>query len=308
MENLALARLKQAANKNKTNADNNGVHSSNLVSLTGSPGVKDRKVSGGGARSDMDVSDDDHSDIRDSFLEDGYPPPVRDKWDDRGVHPPWDNGPPPPPPQAPVPHQDRFSAPPPMFPGAMSQHRPGFNGNHGANDSPSPAFHNTARPPPPFLPSSETSDHPGSGPAPGFDSHSQVQANLQMLASPSEAGRGRGNFRPSRGFGHRGGGDSGASPRFPGAPNSRFQGPPPSRGGGGGFQGDRFGDSDGQDSDGRGGGRGGARGAFRGGSHKDFDAGSRGRGGPRGGWNGSRRPWGNMRGRGGGGRGGGGNW
>ena len=40
MENLALARLKQAANKNKTNADNNGVHSSNLVSLTGSPGVK----------------------------------------------------------------------------------------------------------------------------------------------------------------------------------------------------------------------------------------------------------------------------
>ena len=59
MENLALARLKQAANKNKTNADNNGVHSSNLVSLTGSPGVKDRKVSGGGARSDMDVSDDD---------------------------------------------------------------------------------------------------------------------------------------------------------------------------------------------------------------------------------------------------------
>ena len=259
----------------------------------------------------MDCSDDDHSDIRDSFLEDGYPPPVRDKWEERGRVPPWDSGPPPPPPTAPVPHQDKFAAPPPpMFPGAMSQPRPGFNGNHGANDCPSPAFHPTSRPPPLFPPPTDSSELPGSGSGPGFDAHSQVQANLQMLASPAESGRGRGTFRPNRGFGHRGSGDAGASPRFPGAPpNNRFQGPPPPRGGGGGgFQGDRFGDGDGHDSDGRAGARGG-RGAFRGGPHhKDFDSGSRGRGGPRGGWNGSRRPWGNMRGRGGGGRAGGGSW
>ena len=51
VENRALARLKQAAKNSKTS--DNGVQSSNLVSLTGSPAVKDRKKSGG-SRSDMD--------------------------------------------------------------------------------------------------------------------------------------------------------------------------------------------------------------------------------------------------------------
>ena len=101
VENRALARLKQAAKNSKSTVDKNGVHSSNLVSLTGgSPRVKvrtvqystvqyrytepvfqDRKRSGG-SRSDMEVSDDDNSDLRDSFLEESYPPAPT----------PWGNG------------------------------------------------------------------------------------------------------------------------------------------------------------------------------------------------------------------------
>ena len=75
VENRALARLKQAAANSKRETQDNGVQSSNLVSLTGSPAVKDRKKSGG-SRSDMDVSDDDNSSgLRDSFLDESYPPP-----------------------------------------------------------------------------------------------------------------------------------------------------------------------------------------------------------------------------------------
>ena len=45
VENRALARLKQAAKNSKSTVDKNGVHSSNLVSLTGgSPRVKVRTV------------------------------------------------------------------------------------------------------------------------------------------------------------------------------------------------------------------------------------------------------------------------
>ena len=305
MENLALARLKQAASKNnKSSVDNNGVHSANLVSLTGSPGLKDRKLSGGN-RSDMEVSDDEASEVRDTFLDtESYPPPVRPS--PGGLLPsPWENGRPP---QhaGPPPGQDRFAAPPPP----VFLPRPGFNGSQDNN----PAFHNTNRPPP-FLPSpGDSADHP--------PALSPMNANLQPLgggfdpgASPSESGRGRGGFRPNRGFGQRGRGgeDSGPSPRFPGGPGPRFPGPH-HRGGGGGFPHDRF--SDGDNSEGRGGHRG-RGGGFRGGHHKEFDSGGggnrggfdRGRGGPgpRGGWNGARRPW--MRGRGGpGGPRGGGNW
>ena len=305
MENLALARLKQAASKNnKSSVDNNGVHSANLVSLTGSPGLKDRKLSGGN-RSDMEVSDDEASEVRDTFLDtESYPPPVRPS--PGGLLPsPWENGRPP---QhaGPPPGQDRFAAPPPP----VFLPRPGFNGSQDNN----PAFHNTNRPPP-FLPSpGDPADHP--------PALSPMNANLQPLgggfdpgASPSESGRGRGGFRPNRGFGQRGRGgeDSGPSPRFPGGPGPRFPGPH-HRGGGGGFPHDRF--SDGDNSEGRGGHRG-RGGGFRGGHHKEFDSGGggnrggfdRGRGGPgpRGGWNGARRPW--MRGRGGpGGPRGGGNW
>ena len=305
VENLALARLKQAASKNnKSSVDNNGVHSANLVSLTGSPGLKDRKLSGGN-RSDMEVSDDEASEVRDTFLDtESYPPPVRPS--PGGLLPsPWENGRPP---QhaGPPPGQDRFAAPPPP----VFLPRPGFNGSQDNN----PAFHNTNRPPP-FLPSpGDPADHP--------PSLSPMNANLQPLgggfdpgASPSESGRGRGGFRPNRGFGQRGRGgeDSGPSPRFPGGPGPRFPGPH-HRGGGGGFPHDRF--SDGDNSEGRGGHRG-RGGGFRGGHHKEFDSGGggnrggfdRGRGGPgpRGGWNGARRPW--MRGRGGpGGPRGGGNW
>ena len=305
MENLALARLKQAASKNnKSSVDNNGVHSANLVSLTGSPGLKDRKLSGGN-RSDMEVSDDEASEVRDTFLDtESYPPPVRPS--PGGLLPsPWENGRPP---QhaGPPPGQDRFAAPPPP----VFLPRPGFNGSQDNN----PAFHNTNRPPP-FLPSpGDPADHP--------PALSPMNANLQPLgggfdpgASPSESGRGRGGFRPNRGFGQRGRGgeDAGPSPRFPGGPGPRFPGPH-HRGGGGGFPHDRF--SDGDNSEGRGGHRG-RGGGFRGGHHKEFDSGGggnrggfdRGRGGPgpRGGWNGARRPW--MRGRGGpGGPRGGGNW
>ena len=305
MENLALARLKQAASKNnKSSVDNNGVHSANLVSLTGSPGLKDRKLSGGN-RSDMEVSDDEASEVRDTFLDtESYPPPVRPS--PGGLLPsPWENGRPP---QhaGPPPGQDRFAAPPPP----VFLPRPGFNGSQDNN----PAFHNTNRPPP-FLPSpGDPADHP--------PALSPMNANLQPLgggfdpgASPSESGRGRGGFRPNRGFGQRGRGgeDSGPSPRFPGGPGPRFPGPH-HRGGGGGFPHDRF--SDGDNSEGRGGHRG-RGGGFRGGHHKEFDSGGggnrggfdRGRGGPgpRGGWNGARRPW--MRGRSGpGGPRGGGNW
>ena len=305
VENLALARLKQAASKNnKSSVDNNGVHSANLVSLTGSPGLKDRKLSGGN-RSDMEVSDDEASEVRDTFLDtESYPPPVRPS--PGGLLPsPWENGRPP---QhaGPPPGQDRFAAPPPP----VFLPRPGFNGSQDNN----PAFHNTNRPPP-FLPSpGDPADHP--------PALSPMNANLQPLgggfdpgASPSESGRGRGGFRPNRGFGQRGRGgeDSGPSPRFPGGPGPRFPGPH-HRGGGGGFPHDRF--SDGDNSEGRGGHRG-RGGGFRGGHHKEFDSGGggnrggfdRGRGGPgpRGGWNGARRPW--MRGRGGpGGPRGGGNW
>ena len=306
VENLALARLKQAASKNnKTNVDNNGVHSANLVSLTGSPGLKDRKLSGGN-RSDMEVSDDEASEVRDTFLDtESYPPPVRPG--PGGLLSPWENGRPP---QhaGPPPGQDRFAAPPPP----VFLPRPGFNGSQDNN----PAFHNTNRPPP-FLPSpGDPADHP--------PALSPMNANLQPLgggfdpgASPSESGRGRGGFRPNRGFGQRGRGgeDSGPSPRFPGGPGPRFPGPHHrGGGGGGGFPHDRF--SDGDNSEGRGGHRS-RGGGFRGGHHKEFDSGGggnrggfdRGRGGPgpRGGWNGARRPW--MRGRGGpGGPRGGGNW
>ena len=151
VENLALARLKQAASKNnKSSVDNNGVHSANLVSLTGSPGLKDRKLSGGN-RSDMEVSDDEASEVRDTFLDtESYPPPVRPS--PGGLLPsPWENGRPP---QhaGPPPGQDRFAAPPPP----VFLPRPGFNGSQDNN----PAFHNTNRPPP-FLPSpGDSADHP----------------------------------------------------------------------------------------------------------------------------------------------------
>ena len=112
VENLALARLKQAASKNnKTNVDNNGVHSANLVSLTGSPGLKDRKLSGGN-RSDMEVSDDEASEVRDTFLDtESYPPPVRPG--PGGLLSPWENGRPP-----------QHAGPPPARTGSRPRPRP----------------------------------------------------------------------------------------------------------------------------------------------------------------------------------------
>ena len=238
VENVALARLKQAAHKNNKGSADNGVMNSNLVSLTGSPGMKaekERKVS------DMDLSDGENGDSR---------------------QPPWDN--------------DRFSAPPPPL---LHKHQPpGFNGNHGD------LFQQTPPPrPPPRV--SDLSLHP----PPAFGAYDESQG--------SEAGRGRGGFRVSRGdrggFGSRGGYD--APPRFPGAPANRFS-VPNRGGGGGGFHLDRFSDGpDGVDGDSRGGFRG--RG-FRG-HHNDFDSNRGGfdRGRGRGGWNNNRRPWGNHRGR-----------
>ena len=259
VENRALARLKQAA-KNSKSSDN-GVQSSNLVSLTGSPAVKDRKKSGG-SRSDMDVSDDDNSSgLRDSFLDESYPPP--------GPAPaPWEAGvaPPHPPPAHPGPGQERFSAPPPglLLQPPMSHQPPvpGFNGTNHHHKG--PAFHNVSRPPP-FLPDPDPS----------------TNANLQPLGGGGDSGRGRGVFRGTRGgFGHRGRGgpEDGLSQRFPGAPGHQFPGPPSDDSDRGGMRGGRVGFRGlHNDFEGRGGPRGGWNGARRpwGGNMR----GSRGRGG-----------------------------
>ena len=91
MENVALARLKQAAHKNSKAPGDNGVMNSNLVSLTGSPGLragpeKERRVS------DMDLSDGENGDSRHH--------PVWDRENGRDIQQ----------------FHDRFSAPPPPLP------------------------------------------------------------------------------------------------------------------------------------------------------------------------------------------------
>jgi len=108
VENVALARLKQAAHKNNkgppTASGDNALLNSNLVSLTGSAALKsdkERRVS------DMELSDGENGDSR---------------------HPAWDgeNG------RELQPNfRERFSGPPPPLPHQPHQHQhPGYNGNH----------------------------------------------------------------------------------------------------------------------------------------------------------------------------------
>ena len=273
MENIALARLRQAANKTSKTGDsreNNGVGvmPSNLVSLTGSPagkGDKDRRMSGGSrsrhAGSDMDMSEDEDGEIRDNFLEEGFPPPQREQRDawqaERGEG--WENGGDVsaesdydhhqgPLPGIPPEGNGHFTGPPPRFPPPQ----PGFNT---PQDSPArfppPNIHHgpPPRPPPPFRPPGPLMDQPDSLLASGDQEHSRSLPpnNFGPRFDGPESHRGghRGGFdgpRPHRGsfddhrggFGSRGGFDG--PNRFPGPPPHRFNSPR----GRGGFPSERF--------------------------------------------------------------------
>jgi len=331
VENIALARLRQAANKtNKTGGDNGvmGVTSSNLVSLTGSPagkGDKDRRVSGGSKSrhggSDMDMSEDEEGEIRDNFLEEGFPPPhreQRDQW--QGEDGSWENG---------VNisaegdydhHQGRplsgvspdrhFSKGlPPRFPPPQ----PGFKPQDESTGFPSPNIHHgpPPRPPPPFRPPGSIGEQPSSD---NLLASGELEHNMPIPSksfgprfdSPNRGGfdgheshrgghRGgfdgprpyRGSFEEQRGgFGPRGLFDG---PRFPGPPPNRFNSPQ----GRGGFKSERFASPVNNFSDSGPGSGNGIAGPGRGDSpgdrfdnHSDmgFDS-PRGRGGFRGGFN-----------------------
>ena len=121
VENVALARLKQAAHKNNKGLGDNGVMNSNLVPLTGSPGLrpgpgpdKERRVS------DMDLSDGENGDSR--------------------HHPVWDreNG------RDQQQFHDRFSAPPPHL---LNQPPPGGPGGPGGPPPPRMTDLNVSLPP-----------------------------------------------------------------------------------------------------------------------------------------------------------------
>jgi len=324
VENIALARLRQAANKSNKASDreNNGVMPSNLVPLTGSPASKekDRRVSGGSKSrhggSDMDMSEDEDGEIRDNFLEEGFPPPQRDVWKVEGGDA-WENGGdgsaesdydhqqrPPVPGIAPEGNGSFPHGPPPRFHPPQSGFNPGLDSS---TRFPPPNMHQgpPPRPPPPFRPLGalmeqagsdnplDTADGEQNRPLPSNNFGSRFEGPQRGGFDGPEAHRGghrggsdgprphRGGFDDHRGgFGPRGGFDG---PRFHGPPH-RFNSPR----GRGGFVNERFSSPVNNFSDGPGNGLSGPGRGESPGDRFDSDRGGfdspRGRGGFRGGF------------------------